>query len=647
MTPLEQLEAKEKKLAGMLREVRKYTKGKTDMGGGWNKKTIEQHIANGTYRADRHGPLPSPVLSLKKPPSIITQTARAAAKWVRNASDEHAIRSGCRFNQRLADYAADFFPKYLRHSKGRWAGQPFDLTDWQRTEIIDPIFGWVNPDGTRRFRRTYIEIPKKNYKSTIASGIGIYMLAGDNEPGSLVWSMGADKDQAKIVHGEAINMIEASDELSRVLKINHTTGEIRFKATNSIYKAVSASPRGKHGPSLYCIIADELHEWYGRKLWENVKYAHRARDNSLFFVITNAGNDLQSVCYSQREKAKAILDGSLVDHTFFAMILAATQAEAEAEMADVENGITELPVARKCNPGLGHVIQESALVMDIKDALHTPSEMPNLLRLTYGIWNTGVNPWLSSADWTACQADFNEKSLEGCECAAGLDVAQVKDMTALTLIFPDEEQPGTFRQLAYFWMPEKTMRDNQHLVDYKAWVEAGLLRVGGGKVIETAIVEAEIQEIFSKFTVGQMAFDPMFVDESRISDVYPDVEMVKFPQTIMQYASPTAFYETLVTNGKLLHDGNDLLAWQAGHCCIKDDLSGNNNKRPIKPKPKDIRTIDGIVAGIMALRLLMNEDVGSAYEDGTAPMYADDIEYDDETDDMEYSGNEEEEGAYV
>lgn len=640
MPTLEELQATEKKLKGMLRTVQQYTHGDKDKGGGWNKKDINEHVKNGTYRADRHGPLPSEILNLKKPPGVITATARSQSRWVRNASDEHAIRSGCRFNERLATYVADFFPTYLCHSQGEWAGKPFDLTSWQCDELIYPLFGWVRPDGTRRFRRTYIEIPKKNYKSTIASGIGTYMLVGDNEAGSLVWSMGADKDQAKIVHGAAINMIEASDELSRILKINHSTGEVRYKATNSIYKAVSAAPRGKHGPSLYCIIADELHEWYGAKLWEQVRYAHRARNESLFFVITNAGNDTQSVCYQQHEKAVAILNGVLIDDTFFAMIKASTRAEAESEIAAIGEGSTDLTVAHDCNPGLGHIIAESTLITDIKDAIHTPSEMPNLLRLTYGIWNTGINPWLMSSDWDGCRSSFTADELAGETCAAGLDMSRVRDMTSLALVFSDSQIVGLYRQLVYFWMPEKTMFERQHLIDYKSWVDAGLLRVGGDKVVESSVVEDDMAKIFSQFFVGQMAFDPMYVDEMRWTDLYPDTEMVKFPQTVMQFAAPTAEYERLVVDNKLLHNGNDVLTWQAGHCMVKSDL--NANIRPVKPKPGDIRTIDGMVAGIMALRLVMGDDIESAYESEGVPMYANDMGDDDidsEIDDAE--------GAYV
>ena len=328
---------------------------------GWGK-SIEQHKADGTYRPGRHGARAerearrfSPP---EKPPGIVRESVRAQQKWIRSAADERALRNGCRFNERLAAHVVKCFEKYLRHSKGDWAGKPFVLTDWQRDELIYPLFGWVRDDGTRRFRRTYIEIPKKNYKSTTASGIGLYMLALDGEAGSEVYSLGSDKDQARVVHNEAINMVEASEELKEFTNINRTTGSIAFGQTNSFYKALSGAVRGKHGINTHCAIIDELHEWHGRDLWNSIKYGMRARRQPLLFVITNAGDDKDSVCGEQHDKAQALLAGKLYDESFFALICAAKRDEAQAELESVKNGATELPIAQKCNPGMGHVITE-------------------------------------------------------------------------------------------------------------------------------------------------------------------------------------------------------------------------------------------------------------------------------------------------
>lgn len=572
-------------------------------GGGWNRKTIEEHLREGTYRADRHGPIVAAVAAGKKPPGKIRASARSQSRWIRGPADERAVRNGCRFNERLATYVCDWFAANLCHTKGQWRGEPFVPNDWQREQFFSPLFGWVRDDGTRRFRRSYVELPKKNYKSTMAAGSGLYMLAGDEEPGAEIWSLGGDKNQARVVHDDAVTMADESPKLAAVLKINRSTFNISYPATNSYYRAVSAAPRGKHGPSLHCAIADELHEWYGDELWRSIRYGFRARRQPLLLVITNAGDNLQSLCYRQREKAKAILDGTSYDDDFFALILSASREEAEAEIEAVKAGSCELPIARRCNPGLGHVIQERDLLQDIRDAIQTPSELPNLLRLTYGVWDTAVSPWLSIPAWEKCGADFSEADLEGAECHEALDLSLTGDMSAVARVFPVEREDGrtSYRQLVHFWIPEKTVEERKHLLDYRVWEQAGWLTIVPGAVIEYSLIREALAAGHEKFKVLSFRYDPMYGADTAqwVTEHYPDCEVIKFPQTLMSFAGPTAEYERLVLGGRLEHNRNALLTWQAGHCKVWTD--SNRNKRPVKPKPNDIRSIDGIVAGVMGL----------------------------------------------
>src|SRR5215471_8130216 len=147
-------------------------------------------------------------------------------EWIRSESDEQAVVAGYRFELKRAERVRTFFQKYLRHSKGEWANQPFTLLDWQWFEIVAPLFGWVRPDGTRRYRRGYIEIPKKSGKSCLFSGLSLYLLIADNEPGAEIYSAAVDRDQASIVFNEAGNMVDASPHLSSRLKVVRSTKRI-------------------------------------------------------------------------------------------------------------------------------------------------------------------------------------------------------------------------------------------------------------------------------------------------------------------------------------------------------------------------------------------------------------------------------------
>jgi phage terminase large subunit-like protein len=520
----------------------------------------------------------------------------ATRRWIKSTADELAVRNGCRFNERLADHVVEFFPRFLCHSKGEWGGKPFELFDWQRDEIIKPIFGWIRPDGTRRFRKTYIELPKKNGKSTLAAGIGLYLLVGDNEPGAEVYSAANDREQASIVHNEAVNMTEASPELSSVLKVNQSTRTISFGAMKSFYKSVSSDAAGKEGFNAHGIICDELHIWKGRKLWDAFKYAFRARRQGLLFVITTAGDDTDSICYEQHDYARGVLAGSIQDDRFFALIKA----------AESEDDWTVEATWRKANPGLGQTVKLDEFAADVNEAKKTPTAQATFKRYSLNIWCTGTSPWLAHEQWAANAETYSENDLLGRECDAGLDLAKTRDMSALVLNFPPDEVGGPHRLLPFFWLPEDAAYDSDAPPELKVWAESGLLTLTPGNVCDYEFIEKQLGILSERFSIRQLAFDPWNAEHltQRIVDHYA-VKRVEFRQTIGNYAAPCSEFERAVINGTLKHNNHPILNWQAGHVTIKNDASGN--MRPIKPPHQDRKKIDGIVAAIMAFALSMQQ----------------------------------------
>ncbi len=567
-----------------------------------DKLSVQELKRRGTYRLDRHGPDTTKPLRFRKPKP--RPKNRCGKKWRqfgmgRNGeptpNDELAIEQGCYYDEQLANFVVRWFERELQHSKGRWAGEPFRLLPWQRDRIVKPIFGWVRPNGMRRFRQAYIEIPKKNGKSTLASGIGLYMLVGDYEEGAEVYSVAADKDQASIVHGEAMNMAAASEKLSPYLKLNRANRNIYYRARRGFYRAVSSAPAGKEGLNAHCLIVDELHAWRAgaRELWDALAYAGRSRTQPLRFAITTAGDDMQSVCREQHEYAQAVLRGDFEDIRFFSFIRA----------ADQDADITDKDVWYDVNPSLGETIDEEEFAADLRAAQRSQATMANFKRYSFNIWNTATNPWLPMGAWHESGEDYTEDDLEGQPCFGGLDLAKVRDMTALVLLFPDEDE--VFRQLAYFWMPENTAQDNKHLAPYLEWADAGWLTLTPGNECDYS----EIREVIANlpFDLQMLAYDEwnasVLLQDLRENEGLP---VTPFRQTITNFAGPTAEYERLVLARNLRHNRNPILSWQAGHTCVRAD--DNRNLRPVKPKHGDIRTIDGIVAGIMALAVSSTED---------------------------------------
>src|SRR5262245_21724188 len=184
--------------------------------------------------------------------------AKGLSEWIRTPADKRALDAGYTFDVKAAERVRTFFHKFLRHSKGQWAGKPFELLDWQWERLIAPLFGWKRADGTRRFRRGYIEIPKKNGMAALFSGLSLYLLVADNEPGAEIYSAAVDRDQASIVFNEAANMVEASPHLSTRLRAIRSTKRIVYQDTRSVYRALSADVPAKEGLNAHAVLIDEL-----------------------------------------------------------------------------------------------------------------------------------------------------------------------------------------------------------------------------------------------------------------------------------------------------------------------------------------------------------------------------------------------------
>ena len=573
--------------------------------------TAQQHFDRGTYRKDRHGPLTLYDFPKKPPGKMIRGSGHIASKWIRNIADERAVAEGYRFNLDLAQHVEYFFTEKIKHSSGQWAGEPFELQPWQRDDVIYPLFGWVNPDtGYRRFRVSYEEIPKKNGKSALASAIGLYFLIADEEAGAECYSLGSDSSQAQIVHSEACNMVKASEELSEILNINRSSNAINFDATSSTYRALSSSPQGKHGYKIHFACSDEMHCWRGDQLYDAIKYGFRMRRQPLHLIITNAGDDLQSICYKQREKAQAILEGSYTDHRYHALIYSADKKEVLEELESVKNGATSLPVARKCNPSIDVILEESDLLADVKDALQVPREIPNLLRFTYGVWDMATDPWLDVEQFQACEIDWDDQWTIGRDCWIGLDLAKTSDTTAAVICYHDDDD-NSYRMESRFWLPQASVEKYSHMIDYKEWRDSGDIKVTPGDVCDYNVVLDDLLELSENHCLQQILFDPYNAEHlMQQFEEQTGIERKVFPQTIVHFAEPTKEFERLILNKQLMLKRNDCWRFQASVVTVKNDV--NNNIRPVKPSKDSIKKIDGIVAAVMSLGGAMSQPRNNA-----------------------------------
>lgn len=505
------------------------------------------------------------------------------------------MREGCWFDIAKAEHVEQFFSTFLRHSKGAFAGKMFELLPWQRDELFYPLFGWQrrNEEGdiVRRFIKAYVEIPKKNGKSTIASGVGLYMLAGDGELGAEIFSAACDRNQANIVHREACNMVEASPELAAALKINKTTWNILYPDTRSFYRSLSSTPSTNEGLNAHCIIADELHEWRGiagRALYDALRWAFAARRNPLFFQITTSGEDMISVCREQHDYIQGILAGTNLDTSVFGLIKAA--APEDDPWAE--------ETWRKANPSLGATITVGSFRADALEAQKTPIAQSRFKRYRLGIWSTGDSTWLRPEDWEACRRCFTADDLEGCECYAALDLSRTQDSTSLQLVFPCQDD--VVQLLSFFFFPEDRAKELSGRVPWDLWAAQGHVKLIPGRVIEFSYIEETFAELAQRFRILGLLYDPhLATDTTTRMENATGVPRVPFGQSATNFAAPTGEFERRVLNQTLEHNGHPVMTWQIGNAVVRVDRVGN--KSPKKPQQHDERKIDGVVAGVMAV----------------------------------------------
>lgn len=513
-------------------------------------------------------------------------------RWTKTTADERAVSNGCRFDLAAGEHVCEFFRGFLRHSIGQWAGQPFELLDWQRNKLILPLFGWKRADGTRRYRRAHIAIPKKNGKSSLASGISLYLLCADDEPGAHIYAAGADRINAGIIFNESVRMVKASDALSAVLVISESSNTISYPETNSFYRALSKESGSAEGLNIHGLLFDELHVQKSRKFFDTLRYGLASRRQPLSISITTAGDSTTSICKEQHDYAESVANGVIEDQEFFALLYG----------ADRDDDWSDPKIWKKANPSLGTTITLDSFAADFRAAQKTPAAESSFRRYRLNQWATGESVWMKSSDWQACKADFKDSDLVGLPCFAGLDLAKTKDTTACTLAFkgPNEE----VFLLAYTWLPEDTAKAFDHMVPYSTWARQGFLELTPGNVCDYSIVERRIAELHKRFNIQRLAFDPYMAEMiTQRLEVEHGIERTAFGQTVVNYAGPSAEFERLLLSKKLKHNGNPVLTWQAGNVQVKTDL--NNNKRPCKAKEHDPRKVDAITAAIMGLAMLM------------------------------------------
>ena len=488
----------------------------------------------------------------------------------------------------LADYAVNFI-ECLCHTKGTWAGKPFELIDWQE-QIIRDIFGTIKPNGYRQFTTAYVEIPKKMGKSELAAAVALLLTCGDGEERAEVYGCAADRQQATIVFDVAADMVRMCPALNRRVKILASQKRIVYQPTNSFYQVLSAEAYSKHGFNIHGVVFDELHTQPNRKLFDVMtKGSGDARMQPLYFLITTAGTDTNSICYETHQKAKDILEGRKIDPTFYPVIYG----------ADENDDWTDPAVWKKANPSLGITVGIDKVQAACESAQQNPAEENAFRQLRLNQWVKQAVRWMPMDKWDACAFKVTEESLRGRVCYGGLDLSSTTDITAFVLVFPPLDEDDKYVILPYFWIPEDTLelRVRRDHVPYDVWEKQGFLQTTEGNVVHYGYIEKFIEQLGEKFNIREIAFDRWGAVQmvQNLEDM--GFTVVPFGQGFKDMSPPTKELMKLTLEQKIAHGGHPVLRWMMDNIFVRTDPAGNINA----DKEKSTEKIDGAVATIMGL----------------------------------------------
>ena len=507
------------------------------------------------------------------------------------------------FDERKAQRVVRFI-EALRHTKGEFHGQPFHLLPWQE-KIIRDVFGTVRDDDPtmRQYTTAYIEIPKKNGKSELGAAIALNMLINDDEWKAEVYSCASDRQQAAIVFDVAVDMVRQSPALMKRVKIIPSTRRMIYQPTGSIYQVLSSEVATKHGLNVSACIFDELHTQPTRALYDVMTQGSGdARRQPLWFFLTTAGTDRNSICWEVHQKALDILEGRKIDPRFYPVLFGLPD---DADWTSEENWY-------RANPSLDHTITIDKVRDAFRKAQETPADENQFRQLRLNQWVKQSVRWMPMDKWDECGGVVDPYALEGRACYAGLDLSSTSDLTALVLVFPPTAEDEPYIALPFFWLPEETLslRVRRDHVPYDQWAKRGFIQTTEGNVVHYGFIERFICELGERYDIREIAHD-RWNATMMVQTLEDDgFTMVPFGQGFKDMSPPTKELMRIVLEHKLCHGGHPVLRWNMDNAYVRTDPAGNLKL----DKEKTTEKVDGAVALVMALdRAMKNQGGDSVY----------------------------------
>lgn len=486
----------------------------------------------------------------------------------------------------------------FKHTKGRWGNAPLKLAPWQIVWVIAPVFGWLWHDpelgrDVRVIRSVWVEIPRKNGKSTLSSGIGLTLLLADREVGAEVYAAAGSLPQAERVFDDAKRMAMTSKAVRGRVEV--LRGVIRVPRTGGVFRALSKIAETAHGLNVSGAIIDEVHVHKKRDLVDAIETGTGARDQPLVVFITTADEGEEGSIYDEKHTyTRRVAENVVDDPAHYGVIWAAEEGD---------DPFSE-ETWRKANPGLGVSPSLAYMRREAQKAKSTPSYFPTFCRLSLNRRMRSSTRWIPLSLWDENAGMVDDKRFRYRRAWGGVDLSAVSDLSAWVLAV-ESRQPGVELELiSRFWLPEERVDEltAQLQVPLRQWAREGFLTLTEGDAIDYGAIEKQIIDDCRRLNVQRISYDRMFAGQlvQRVEQRTRGVDLVPVAQTFLGMGPGSKELERLLREGKVRHGGNPVLRWNAS--CVEIIADGNDNFRPVKPdRKKSSSRIDGIAAAVMAL----------------------------------------------
>lgn len=480
------------------------------------------------------------------------------------------------------------FIESLPVTSGMLAGQRFRVRPWQR-EILEGIYR-TDRRGRRVVRQALITMPRKQGKTGLAAALALAHLAGpEAEERGQVYSAAADRAQAAIIYAEMKAIIQRVPELEERIVVRDFNKHLEDTETGSIYTALSADAKTKHGFSASCVVYDELSQAPDRRLYDVLTTSTAARAEPLTIVISTQSPDPHHVMSELVDYGLQVRDGVLKDPAFYAAIYSAP------DDADPWDEATW----RACNPALGDFRSLEEMRSAAMQAQRMPAREPAFRLLYLNQRVSGESRFIPRAEWDACAGAVDVEALRGRPCWGGLDLSSTRDLTALVLYFP--EDGGTI--VPFFWVPADRLQEREasDRVPYPLWHQQGLLEAPAGRAINRAAIMHRLAALAATFDIRGLAFDRWRLEDLNklLSDEGIELPIFPWGQGFKDMSGAVDALEAAILDRRLVHNGHPILRWNAWNAVVETDPAGARKL----DKARSTERIDGLVALAMAIGL--------------------------------------------